>query len=65
MLAFAALVALTPLRLNAKDQSLQEFYGSNIQLDVLDNQPVKEADVDYRFRAAKSGAVKGFHWFDK
>lgn len=41
-----------------------QYYGSAIQMDVLDNQPVAESDVDYRFRAAASGPVTSFQWFN-
>jgi len=49
----------------AATQPNHEIYGSAVQMDVLDNQPVAEADVDYRFRAAASGAVNSFIWWDK
>ena len=39
------------------------FYGSGVQFDALNNAQVAEADVDYRFRAAASGAVKSFLWY--
>lgn len=45
-------------------QSRPEYYGSAIQFDVLNNQQVAEADVDYRFRAIVSGAVRSFLWYD-
>lgn len=39
------------------------FYGSEVQFDALNNAQVAEADVDYRFRAAASGAVNSFLWY--
>jgi hypothetical protein len=40
------------------------YYGSGVQFDVLNNQRVANADIDYRFRAVTSGAVSGFIWYD-
>jgi len=39
-------------------------YGSKIGFDVLNNQPVSQGDVDYRFRAATSGLLTSFLWYD-
>jgi hypothetical protein len=39
-------------------------YGTGIQFDVLSNVQVAQGDVDYRFRAAASGAVRSFIWYD-
>ncbi len=40
------------------------YYGSGVQFDVLSNVQVAQGDVDYRFRAASSGAATGFIWYD-
>lgn len=48
----------------AQDIRSTRLYGSAIQFDVLNNMQVAEADVDYRFRAAKTGKIASFHWFD-
>jgi hypothetical protein len=40
------------------------FYGSGIGADSLDNHQVADVDVDIRFRAAVSGNVTSFVWYD-
>ena len=40
------------------------FYGPAIQFDVLNNAQVAQGDVDYRFRAATTGTVSSFVWYD-
>lgn len=40
------------------------YYGSALQFDVLNNLPVAQADVDYRFRAEHSGPVASFVWYN-
>jgi hypothetical protein len=54
----------TLLAMAAGGQANRRYYGSGIQFDVLNNQPVKKYDVDYRFRAEFSGSLKSFNWYD-
>jgi hypothetical protein len=49
----------------ATAQNNPVYYGPAVQMDVLDNLPVAEADVDYRFRAASGSIVNSFIWWDK
>jgi hypothetical protein len=40
------------------------YYGSGIAGDTLNNHQISSIDVDYRFRAAYSGALSSILWYD-
>jgi hypothetical protein len=42
----------------------QTFHGPGIAGDTLNNHQVSTTDVDYRFRAATTGAVNSLLWYD-
>ena len=64
MIALIAALGGWCATLRANAQSITGYYGSGIQFDVLNNQRVTGADIDYRFRAVASGSVSGFIWYD-
>lgn len=57
--------AVSGLSQQQPSRAVLEYYGPALQFDVLNNESITTADVDYRFRAKASGPAQSVIWWDK